>query len=427
MNGRRSARPTPGGQFGGRLVLAACWILALAAYNPPERSGALSLAGLDWIALLKVASRATACALLGLALVRTPDRGRRLLVFKSLLPWTLFATWAVATTLWSPFKAFTLGHSLELFILLLLAAAVAYHARDERFLSSLALNLVLMVFVVACGSLVLFLLDPSGGIETQIQRPFNLGHPNDIAASSGLCLLVLLLVNLLWKWRWPAFLNLPVAIVCGAFLLVAQSRTALFAFSTCLLVVFTTFRRRPGMLLGLVATVLMGVLVLSAGLGDRLIEETRTYVLRGQERSDFLAASGRVELWREALGNFWQAPFQGFGYFVMSPVGYTEYAGADKPTYGAHNLLLHVLTGTGLIGLTLFLWFVVRLILPHFLVLIRSGEEGKMSTLVAVIMLLFFMIGLFEVSFLGGMRPSSTVFFSTLGMGIASRLPRRAP
>ncbi len=105
----------------------------------------------------------------------------------------------------------------------------------------------------------------------------------------------------------------------------------------------------------------------------------------------------------------------------------TEFAGADNPTYGAHNLLLHVLTGTGLIGLTLFLWFVVRLILPHFLSWSRSGEEGKRSTLVAVIMLLFFMIGLFEVSFLGGMRPSSAVFFSTLGIGVANRLERRAP
>ena len=427
MNGRRSARAAPDGQFGGRLVLAACWILALAAYNPPQRSGALTLAGLDWIALLKVASRASACGLLALALLRTPDRGRRLLVFKSLLPWALFASWAVATTLWSPFKAFTLGHSLELLILLLLAAAVAYHAREESFLSSLALNLVLIVLVVASASLILFLLDPTGGIETQIQRPFNLGHPNDIAASSGLCLLMLLLVNLLWKWRWPAFLNLPVAIVCGTFLLVAQSRTVLFAFSTCLLVVFITFRRRPGMLLGLVATVLMGVLILSAGLGDRLIEETRTYVLRGQERGDFLAASGRVELWREALGNFWQAPFQGFGYFVLTPVGYTEYAGVDKPTYGAHNLLLHVLTGTGLIGLTLFLWSVGRLILPHFLFGSLSGEERKISTLVAVIMLLFFMLGLFEVSFLSAVCPSVVVFFAILGIGVANRLELRAP
>ena len=427
MKGQRAARPAAGGRFAARLVLAACWILALAAYNPPERSGALTLAGLDWIALFKVASRVIACGLLALVLFRAADRGRRLLVFRSLLPWALFSSWAVASTLWSPLKTFTLGHSLELVILLLLAMAVAYHAREEGFLSSLALNLVLIVFVVVSASLALFLLDPSGGIESQVQRPFNLGHPNDIAASSGLCLLILMLVNLLWKWRWPAFLNLPVALVCGVFLLIAQSRTALFAFATCLLVVFILFRRRPGMLLGLVAAALIGVFTLSAGFGDRLIEETRSYVLRGQERPDFLAASGRVELWQEALGNFWEAPFQGFGYYVLTPRGYTEFAGADKPTFGAHNLLLHVLTGTGLIGLTLFLWFVVKLILPHFLFVGLAGEQRKPSALVAVIMLLFFTIGLFEVSFLSAMRPSVVIFFSTLGIGVASRLELRAP
>jgi O-antigen ligase len=181
------------------------------------------------------------------------------------------------------------------------------------------------------------------------------------------------------------------------------------------------------MLLGLVASVLIGVFILSAGLGDRLIEETRGYVLRGQERSDFLAASGRVELWREALGNFWQAPFQGFGYFVLAPAGYTEHAGAERPTYGAHNLLLHVLTGTGLIGLTLFVWSVVRLILPHFLFGRLSGEERKMSTLVTVTMLFFFLLGLFEVSFLGAVRPSVVVFIAVLGIGVASRLEPRAP
>jgi len=44
-----------------------------------------------------------------------------------------------------------------------------------------------------------------------------------------------------------AFLNLPLALVCGVFLLMPQSRTALFAFATCLLVVFILFRRRRGM------------------------------------------------------------------------------------------------------------------------------------------------------------------------------------
>jgi len=63
---------------------------------------------------------------------------------------------------------------------------------------------VLIVFVVASAFAdPLACSDPSGGIESQVQRPFNLGHPNDIAASSGLCLLILMPSTLLWKWRWP--------------------------------------------------------------------------------------------------------------------------------------------------------------------------------------------------------------------------------
>ena len=72
--------------------------------------------------MLKVVSRATVMALLGLGLVKarmtTPARR----VFARLYCWGMLAAWAILSAVWSPLKVVTLGHALELAMFVALAA-----------------------------------------------------------------------------------------------------------------------------------------------------------------------------------------------------------------------------------------------------------------------------------------------------------------
>jgi len=169
MKGQRAAAPQADGSPVSCSPPAGSWPW------PPTTAGAvgaLTLAGLDWIALFKVlpgdrlrAARAGA--------VPRRRRGRRLLVFKSLCPGPSFPPGPSPRRSGRP-QDLHLGHSLELVILLLLAMASPTCAR-RRFPVVPRAHLVLMSLSLRPFA------DPlparsSGGIESQYSV-LQLGHP----------------------------------------------------------------------------------------------------------------------------------------------------------------------------------------------------------------------------------------------------------
>src|SRR5690242_16703464 len=92
------------------IVLCLCWLLSLACLNPPGRGANLDFGSLDTTAIIKVLSRFIALIVLLLLVLRMQAHMRGMRVLSYLFPQILFASWAVASTIWSPLKAASLGH-----------------------------------------------------------------------------------------------------------------------------------------------------------------------------------------------------------------------------------------------------------------------------------------------------------------------------
>lgn len=74
--------------------------------------------------------------------------------------------------------------------------------------------------------------------------------------------------------------------------------------------------------------------------------------------TDARGISGRLQLWREAGWMFLQAPILGVGWgqFAWNHFEYHSQFGADeafKPAHNAHNIVLHLLAETGIVGVSL--------------------------------------------------------------------------
>jgi O-antigen ligase len=152
---------------------------------------------------------------------------------------------------------------------------------------------------------------------------------------------------------------------------------------------------------------------------ENIPQTIEKYVMRGQTREDLSEASGRQELWIRALESFRETPVLGHGYFMLSRSG-TMYVWLKNQYQTAHNLYLHVLTGTGIVGVLLFLWACGTAI--------GKPTLSPQYFMTLVLTAWFALVGLFELSILGPMDPSTVLFFVTLGATVpALEAPAPSP
>jgi len=392
------------------------WLLSLACYSPGGRAGPLELAQLDWIAVGKVAVRVLAVLLLVVVLAGVPALPVRRRIFRCLLPFAVYASWAALSTLWSPLKAVSLGHAAELFMLLMLSALIGLVCVDDENLSRLMLHLALAMFLVSVLSVTMSYLGRGGGAD----RAYGFVHPNLAAQSAGGALLIVLAGSLLWGWRWAQKLTLPALVIAAFVLYVAHSRTAiavtLLGVAGCLFI-----GGRKQLLLTLVVMCTLAVAFYLAldphwTLLGGASEEAVTYALRGQTREQFASASGRYEMWAIGIDSLLKSPLIGHGNWMMTPSG-MAFVWGEYQWQTLHNLFLHVLAGTGVIGGALFLWAVARPLnllrrwLPE-----REAPQWNIAAFALLVFLWFLAVGLYELSFLGPVTPVSLFYFTTLGV-----------
>ena len=127
-------------------ILTCMWLLMLVTFSAPGREGASSIATLDWIALLKVGSRALIAIALTTMVLRRWRTPKRRAVMRLLWPFFAFVAWAIASTLWSPLPAVTFGQAVTTGLLVLLAAAVALECHDESETSAVLKQLTRVVW-----------------------------------------------------------------------------------------------------------------------------------------------------------------------------------------------------------------------------------------------------------------------------------------
>jgi O-antigen ligase len=392
------------------LLLMVCWLLSLTCLSIPGRAGPLNFGAVDWIALVKIAARGGSLLLLGMILLRMHDHRRTGAALARLIPLMLFALWCSVSFLWSPLRAVSFGHAIELLTLVMLATVTAILCSSQDGVGTILQHLFLTVMMICAAILLLEYRAILSG-----ERPSGYMHPNTLGAVASNGLILLLGSRLLWDWPWTRRFWIPGLAICGAALYISRSRASLLATFVVLTILFLVRRKLLFLTVILAVAGVLTALVPYVDAVNHVPDSIGSYILRGQTRADLAGASGRDELWPIALRSFRDAPWFGHGYYMISSSG-SFYVWHKQQFQTAHNLLLHLLTGTGLFGAALFTWGLGTALRPCFSNWCGISEHHKIEFLVLLIFVWFLILGCFEISILGPLDPAVVLFFASIGL-----------
>jgi hypothetical protein len=412
--------------------LVCFWLLMLVTFSTPGREGADSAAALDLIGLAKVGVRLGSIGLLGLGLLclwSLPERGR---VLAALLPFGLFLGWSFLSIGWSAMKTFSFGQALGLMALLELTAVIGLtvsRPQDvSRVLFHLSLGLLVISTILTATDLVRPDLSGLDRIDTSDDSLNGLVHPTSAGATASLGLVLLLGVNILWDWRWARRLLLPGSLMHLILLDLAASRTALGMAAVAVLLLVCCYLDRRLLAGAVVVFCVLGALYLVADTNLDLVRRVKNVAMskinRDESTGSLSSFNGRTELWEAIWVEVQASPLIGHGYFVTSRTGVLDVW--SSPIYrSAHNFLLQVLVSTGLIGLTLFLWALGRLVWVIAVGLSRTGLPGAaLRALLSVVGVWYLGWGQLCESFMGPLQPEAVVFYVLVGVGLGAAIPR---
>ncbi|NGX50319.1 MAG: hypothetical protein K1060chlam2_00160 [Chlamydiae bacterium] len=199
-------------------------------------------------------------------------------------------------------------------------------------------------------------------------------HPNMFGSYLSISLFISYYVFLTSEKRWAErllYALIPLQILT---LVLTFSRGSLFSWIIASLVFFSIhFTKKMALspqakrkLLKLGACILVGSICVFALTYSNLVE--RGGVINRSELS-IASDRGRILLFQLALLLFLHSPLIGVGYNGFGHVPYgtlsPEFVGANPMASNAHSIYLQTLSETGLIGLSLFLLFILSLYKPY--------------------------------------------------------------
>ena len=351
------------------LWLPLIFLGALPALNLAAEAAGLLLA-LLWLGQLGNRGRAAAAATAAVATAAVVDRHRRLLEVLVLL-----LVWLALSALWAASSANVLGDLWHWAALALLWLVLATTLDSPRWLRLAAAAFVAgailsLAIGVAAGSLT----DP----ETEGRLEGAAGDPNFLAAS---LVPAIVLAGALVGGVRDALLRGAVVIaipVLAAGLVMSQSRGGALAAAGTLLLALVAFKGKRRHVAGF-ALLAVGVAVAAFAATPAAWERITTLDPGG---------SGRSSLWTVAWRVTSDKPLAGVGLdnFVVVARDYVREPGAltrveriaEDPQY-VHNLYLHVLAESGIVGLALYLAFVVGCLRAAWVAADRFAARGDPS------------------------------------------------
>jgi O-antigen ligase len=406
-----------------KVLLLLCWLLAEISFSQPGRSAALDVGGLDALALAKLAIRLMTIAALSVIILRTHTLPRATVMLYRCAPLLIFAAWTVTTCLWSGLKTVSLGHALECVMLALLTIVTGIVCRTEHDLEIVLCNVVLMT-----SALMLAMLVMNADLIARGLRPSKYMQPNNMAGVAACGLITLLASRLLWGWRWTYKLLWPAALIFAAVVITARSRSVLIVTS---LAVFPLLWRLGRKTIPVIVVAVMGLLAAAWPYSQtisNLPQSAESYLMRGQTMEDAYTVSGRTEVWDIAIKSFLESPLFGHGYYLMTSTG-TMYVWGAQRWQTAHNIYLHVLSGTGLMGFFLLAWALFFVLSPLARCLKAGTHVQRVALFVFLLVAWYLALGFFELSFGGPIDPEVVLFFLILGVAageIATQQTRAA-
>jgi O-antigen ligase len=416
--------------YGLGLPLGCALALMLCTFSMPGREAPTSLGGLDTIALTKLIIRIAALVLLTARLFHAWDGSRRPVIVSALTPFGLFVAWSIVSCVWSALPAVSIGQSLGLLTLTLLAANVALSWRSDDDTS-------VILAVISVGLLILSAVTAASHVAVPDTMGLNRGelvseghtglvHPSTAGATAALGIIIVVAALLFWGWYW----TWPLLVGCvihASVLMFAASRTPVMVAAIILLLLTCVYMSRQLLGLLLVTVSMMGALYIAMDAewsgAEHVYRTVTDHYQRGDEEEQLLSFSGRTDLWEIIWRDFLASPMLGHGYFITTQNGSTDVWG-EPSNLTAHNLPLQILATTGLIGAGLFLygigsWFFV---LGPCLVERKDTRHLKLLTVFGLWNLGGGTLG---EGFMGGLYPEAVATFVALGIGIGAALNPR--
>jgi hypothetical protein len=341
------------------LWLPMIFLFALPAFNFAAEAAGLLLA-LLWLGLVGNRAHATAVA----AVV---DRHRRLLEILVLL-----LVWLGLSALWATSTANVLGDIWHwaAVALLWLVLATTLDSRDAVRLAAAAFvagAIVSVMIGVASGSL----NDP----ETELRLEGGAGDPNFLAAS--LVPAIVLAAALIGGVKGPLARGALVAAipVLAAGLVMSQSRGGALAAVGTVLLALLAFRGRRWHVAAF-ALLAVGVSVAAFAATPAAWERISTFDSGGSGRSSLWTVGWRVAsdhpLAGVGLDNFIVVA----GDYVREPGALTRVQRIAENPQEVHNLYLHVLAESGIVGLALYLAFIAGCLRAAWMAANRFAARG---------------------------------------------------
>ena len=268
--------------------------------------------------------------------------------------------------------------------------------------------LALACFLSAVASLILLAVSPGdafGSGSTELRGVF--AHKNllgEVMATGALASLHGIRVG--GRRRIPNILMLLV-FACMAF--ASKSATSwlcIFVFC-CVDGVITLYQKRgAAQLFGICLTfVLVPILLFVVFDPDPILE------MIGKDPT----LTGRTEIWGYVIDDIWIKPLLGWGYFAFWSVANPAAMEIGKAEQWfvpeAHNGLLEMLLGIGIVGTGVFILLLVRNLVLAFRCLRTSAKAIAISTLLSCVGIL--VVGVSETVLLAPTQSSTSVFFIT--------------
>jgi O-antigen ligase len=407
------------------MPLLCMWFLTLVTFTLPGRDGPESIGSLDLVAILKLLVRLLSLAVLPLALLRAWDRPRCRRAIHTMLPLGLFVGWSIVSSAWSALPAVSLGQASSLLVLSLLAltiGAVWQGPEDtSRILRHVSLALLVVSSLILTVDLIDHRLSGLGHGEFENLSAVGIVTPTAAGAAASLGLVLALCTRYMWNWPWTRTLFVPAVMIHTALLIMAVSRTYLALGVVLSALILLIYANRAWFSLAVLAgaTVAGAYLVIDPNqeMFATAIGSVAVYSGRGESAETLGALNGRTELWEAVLKEISNSPVIGHGYFVTSASGALDvWEGPQNRT--AHNVILQVVSTTGVVGLLLFIWGFGRPIRVAVRRLSGSAkcDAAALCALALVLGCWYFGSGLMNDSFMGPVSPEAVGFFATLGV-----------
>jgi O-antigen ligase len=294
----------------------------------------------------------------------------------------LYALFATTSAIYSVYPLISVWKGFEVVTLVMVAITVSKQLRDEegvRWLLDVASLIALYMVLTVIVGIALYPHEALKQVDeltgtgyfgsrglAPIINPASQGAYAGILAISAI--VPLLNRNKLAR-RDRAYAGLIVVVCLGiALLLLARSRTQIFAFCAALMCVFFFGRYR---VLAAI-TALTGTIVVLAS------DTVLNFIYRGQSEEQFTSFTGRTTVWNEVMDIVNESPIIGQGFYA-----------AQRQLYGSgsvDNTYLEALVGLGLVGLILLVIpvFITGISLLKLRLKTVTGSPGQMLWLHAL-------------------------------------------